>query len=217
MKYFKLFENFIAEAVNKKILLGRGLEQSAYEYPEDPNYVLKVYDRSAYRTRTAEQAVDKLVQLSNQYPDIVADVKRISSNEYLQQKLDIKKLDRDIIAECIKVWNELAKDYEAVLKSSSKSTVAQYIKTRVEYGMFESGKPSPVKNEAQLEDVFDDMTFYSNYVLFLVDSYVYDNYTNKSALVKKLKPILDNDELNGDPDNSNMGYDKRGNIKVLDI
>lgn len=213
MKHFQLFEQFITEA--KRKLLGSGQEQSAYVYEEDPNWVLKVYDRSAYKTRTAEQAIDRLQELSDKYPKLFATVKRTGDREYLQQRLDIKSLDKDINAVCIKIWNQVAKDYEQALASKIDSPVTDYIKTYIEYKIIE--KPATVKTVAELDDIMNELKYYGRYVQFLGDAYVWKYYSNSEPLAKKLKPILDNDELNGDLHSSNLGYDSSGNVKVLDI
>jgi len=201
--------------IRPKPELGQGAEQTAYPYINNPDYVLKKYNRSAHRGKTIADKIEKLRALSLKYPDLVTKVKVVSKDAYTQEKLDTNTLSKDIDAECIKVWNQLIKDYKKAYNSNLKTRVTDYIKQRIDYGFWD--KPSKIKTQQDLDDLMDDMTYYIYHTKFLVDPYVYENYTKNSELVKKLKPIMDNDELNDDPHNDNLGYDKQGNIKVLDI
>jgi len=201
--------------IQPKPELGKGSEQTAYPYLSNPDFVLKKYNRSMHRGKTITGKIEKLKDLSEKYPDLVTKIKIINNDTYAQEKLDWKTLSKDIDSECIKVWNQLVKDYKKAYTSDLKTRVTDYIKQRIDFGFW--SKPPKVKNQQELDDLMDDMTYYIYHTKFLVDPYVYENYTKNSELIKKLKPIMDNEELNDDPHNDNLGYDKQGNIKVLDI
>lgn len=209
----RLKELLNESTVGKKI--GSGMEQTAYAIKNNPNYIIKKYNRSAHKGKSIVDKIENLQRISDKYPDLFAKIKIVNKDTYIQEKLDIKKLDNDIENECIKVWNKIADEYKKAYNSKVKSKVTETMKMYIDYGIWKN--PPKVKSKNELDEVMNDLKFYIYHTEFLIDTYVYNNYTKNSPLVKKLKPILDNKELSNDPHNNNFGYDKNGRIKVLDI
>jgi hypothetical protein len=196
-----------------------GDEQQVWRHPKDKNLVIKQYGMFSDR-----DAIDRMIGYYKKYPKFIAkSFKSENPKYYFQEKIDVKSSMKDIHKLTLSVYNQVINDlmkkyptpldaYKAGFKNQA---LGNMISSNTDYGDRKGNWNKLIsKTIWGLEgktDVPMDLLF---------DPYIYKNYTNNMDLVKKLKPIYEFGTKHtkvGAFHEANIGYDKNGDFKIIDI
>jgi len=212
--------------IQKKTSLGSGYEQEVYPYIKDPNYVLKKW----YNKDTTEGSIDRFISMYKKYPKYLAKSFKSKDNHdyYFQEKIDNDTFKQDVINEFnvfIKKLYEHYKDYP----SNDLEEISYEYDNYGDYGLshiFEKMAEGNVKSDdLKFNGDLDDFGYgpYSSPMQVLIPNYEDINLsrfiTNKKlySQLKKIVPLGNDITITGAFHEGNLGYDKDGNLKIIDI
>jgi hypothetical protein len=210
--------------IQNKKSLGSGEQQIAYPYLKDPNYVIKTFN-------TGELAYNKDPHVLNRYeikhylkmlekhPEYIANViiPKENSKYYFQEKVNIEKAQNDIWNLVIEIIKKMALDLENKYKTPHDAYEDLNIGAEI---FLNANSWEDIKNINNINDLFAinyDDGIPMNY---LFDDYIYKKYSKNIPLVQKLKPVWDvgtNQTQYGLFHEDNLGYDRNGNFKIIDL
>lgn len=207
--------------IQNKKSLGSGGQQTVYPYLKNPNYVIKKFDQYGNQDPSVlnRYEIKHYLKMLEKYPEYVANIiiPKENSKYYFQEKVDVKKAQNDIWDLVIKIIKKIALD----LENKYKTPYEAYENSNIGAEVFLNAKSwKDIKNINNIYDLFDinyDEGIPMNY---LFDPYIYENYSKNIPLVKKLKPVWDIGTYQtqyGSFHEDNLGYDKDGNFKIIDL
>jgi len=203
--------------VQKKTSLGAGDEQSAYPYLKDPNYVIKKFHFQTNEPVSNKYEMRHYLNIQQDYPKHIAKIiiPNKDSKYYFQEKIDVEKSQNDIWDTVIKVINKvilnLEKKYNTPLEAAEDLDLPDIFHQIDDWEDF--------KDINNIDDIFS-YGGTETPMSYLFNEYIYDNYSKNIPLVQKLKPVWDigSSMTNvGVFHEDNLGYDKNGNFKIIDI
>ena len=212
--------------IQKKTSLGSGYEQDVYPYLKDPNYVIKKW----YNKDTTEGSIDRIISMYEKYPKYIAKSFKLKDNHdyYFQEKVDNDEFKQDIINEFnvfIKKLYNYYKDYPTDELEEIRDEYDDwgdwgltYIFEKIIEGNVES---EDLKFNGTLDDFGEGP--YSSPMHVLIPKYedidLSKFITNKKlySQLKKIVPLGDNLTITGNFHEGNLGYDRDGNLKIIDI
>ena len=198
-----------------------GDEQQVWLNPEDKNLVIKKYKHNDY-----SDSVDRMINLSKKYPNII--VKSFRSEDpkyYFQEKIDMKTSLKDVDRAILVVYNKVIEDLMEKYPSPKdtykdgegifSSHLGYLIDENTDGGYLKGNwKRLIAKTMYKLSGMIDIP------MNLLFDPYIYENYSKNLDIVKKLTPIYkfgkENTRVGGFHE-GNFGYDKNKNFKIIDI
>lgn len=185
-------ENTLKELnIQSKIPIGKGSEQTAYPFKLKPGYVIKKFTPdSKYSTKEDWIEITKVAQ---QHPEIFAKIDKVDFDKgyFIQEKLDEKSLTKD----GIELKNYLKDNNILYRNSQDKSNYSGLDIVGILY--IEPDRISMLNNtpwEKTLKPKFERLFNKLNQSGYGID----DNYLGDLRL-------------------TNIGYDKNGEIKILDF
>jgi hypothetical protein len=203
--------------IKKKTPLGQGYQQTAYPYLKDPNYVIKRFDSKSDQHILDRWEIQHYLKMQKLYPKYIAKIIIPNKNVgyYFQEKVDVKKAAYDIWEVVVEVIKKAALDLEKKYETPSEAAEDLDLPNIFHY----AGDWEDIKNINHIKDVFNiiDEDIPMGY---LFNKYIYSNYSKNIPLVQKLKPVYnagDDATEFGEFHESNLGYDKDGNFKIIDI
>jgi hypothetical protein len=198
-----------------------GDEQQVWLNPEDKNLVIK-----KYKYDDDLDSIDRIIDLSKKYPNIIAkSFKSDNPKYYFQEKIDttssLKDLDRVILTVYNKVIEDLMekyptprdtyKDGENIFGSHLGYLIDENTDDGYKKGNWKSLISKTMYKLSGMINVPMDLLF---------DPYIYENYSKYLDIIKKLTPIykfgIENTRV-GEFHEGNFGYDKNKNFKIIDI
>jgi hypothetical protein len=212
--------------IQKKKSLGSGWEQDVYPYLKDPNYVIKKW----YNKDTTEGSIERFISMYEKYPKYLAKSFKLKDNHdyYFQEKIDNDKFKQDVIDEfnifIKKLYNyyknyptdkleEIAEEYEmagdfglssffyAIVENNITPEMLKFNGTLDDFG--EEPYPSPMH---EIIPIYQGINFNK----FITNKKLYSQ-------LKKIVPLGDYITRTGNFHEGNLGYDKDGNLKIIDI
>lgn len=222
----KLRDIFNEIQVQKKEPLGAGWEQVVYPYLKNPNYVIKKWHNKGM----TEGSIDRFIYMYKQYPNKLAKSFKLKDNHdyYIQEKIDNRKFKQDIIDE-FNIFIKKVYNYYKNFPTEQLNTIAeQYDKwgdwtlTHLFYEMIENNvKYEDLKFSGDIDD-FGSGHYSQPMQAIIQKSKVIDlsKFITNKKLYNQLKEIvpLGNDiTITGEFHEGNLGYDKDGNLKIIDI
>ena len=204
--------------IQKKKSLGSGGEQSAYPYLKDPNYVIKTFNNKSDQSVLNRYEINHYLKILEQYPEYIANIIIPGENSkyYFQEKVDVKKAQEDIWDVVIEVTKKAALDLEKKYKTPNDA----YNNLNIGEIFLNAKSWEDIKNINNIDDFFDISYGEGIPMNDLFSSYVYNNYSKNIPLVQKLKPVWGIGSTItqfGSFHEDNLGYDKNGNFKIIDI
>jgi hypothetical protein len=202
----------------KKKSLGSGWEQSAYPYLKDPNYVIKIFNNKSDQSVLNRYEINHYLKMLEQYPEYIANIIIPGENSkyYFQEKVDVKKAQEDIWDVVIEITKKAALDLEKKYKTPNDA----YDNLNIGEIFLNAKSWENIKNINNIDDFFDISYGEGIPMNDLFSSYIYNNYSKNIPLVQKLKPVWDIGRTItqfGSFHEDNLGYDKNGNFKIIDI
>jgi len=212
--------------IQKKTSLGSGYEQEVYPYLKDPNYVVKKW----YNKDNTEGSIERIVLMYKKYPKYIAKSFKLKDNHdyYFQEKVNNNKFKQDVIDEFnifIKKLHNHYKDYPTDELEEISSEYDDWGDWGLSY-IFGKMAEGNVKDEdliftGTLDDFGEDS--YSSPMNMFIPNYKDINIskfiTNKKlySQLKKIVPLGNDITITGKFHEGNLGYDKDGNLKIIDI
>lgn len=212
--------------IQKKPSVGSGYEQDVYSYIKDPNYVIKKW----YNKDNTEGSIDRFISLYKEYPEYLAKSFKLKDNHdyYFQEKIDNNKFKQDVIDE----FNSFIKkvyDYYKNYPSDELEEISSEYDSWGDWGLsyiFEKManndvNPDDLKFTGNLDDFGQGI--YNLPMHALVPKYEGINLskfiTNKKlySQLKKIIPLGNDLTITGEFHEGNLGYDKEGNLKIIDL
>ena len=196
-----------------------GDEQQVWKHPENKNLVIKQYGMFSN-----PNAIERIIDYYKTYPKfIVKSFKSKNPKYYFQEKIDVKSAMKDIHKLTLSIYNQVINDLvqkyptplDAYKDGFQNDPLGSMISDATEWGNRKGNWNKLIsKTIWGLEGKIDVP------MSLLFDPYIYKNYTNNIDLVKKLKPFYEFGEKHtriGAFHEANIGYDKDGNFKIIDL
>lgn len=206
--------------IRKKTPVGSGWQQSIYPYLKNPNYVIKKFDNKSDQHTINRYEIKHYLEMLKLYPEYIANIiiPKENSKYYFQEKVDVKKAQEDIWNVVIKVIKEVASDLKNKYKTPHDAANSGDFKNIELFWNAESWED--IENINNIDDVFDILQGEGIPMKYLFNKYIYNNYSKNIPLVQKLNPVyaagIDATTF-GEFHEDNLGYDKNGNFKIIDI
>jgi hypothetical protein len=212
--------------IKKKTSIGSGYEQDVYPYIKDPNYVIKKW----YNKDHTEGSIERFISMYNEYPKYIARSFKLKDNHdyYFQEKIDNDKFKQDVINEFnifIKNLYNYYKDHSADELEEISNEYDSWGDSGLSYIFMKMAednvKPEDLKFNGSLDDFGNGP--YSSPMHILVPKYdsidITKFITNKKlySQLKKIVPLGDDITITGVFHEGNLGYDKNGDLKIIDI
>jgi len=206
--------------IQQKTSLGSGDQQSAYPYLKDPNYVIKIFNSSGNKDESIldKYEITHYLKMLKLYPKYIANIIIPNKNKkyYFQEKVDVKKAQEDIWDVVIKVIKKAALDLEKKYKTPEEAH------DDLDCGeiFYYADSWESINDINNIDDIYDITNGEGIPMNDLFNTYIYNNYSKNIPLVQKLKPVWDigNTETQfGSFHEDNLGYDKEGNFKIIDL
>ena len=180
--------------IQSKTHIGQGSEQTAYPSKIKPGFVIKKF--TGNNTFTTKDDWIKQIKNSQQYPDVFAEIEKFDFDKgyFIQEKLDEKSLTNDGVElyKYLKSNNKLPKTWPSEYPMLDIASIF-YIEWEDKPDLINLLDDTPWENtlKPKLKRFFDKLNKHGL------------GYNSKSPL--------------GDIRFSNIGYDKNGEIKILDF
>jgi hypothetical protein len=177
--------------IQSKTSIGKGSEQTTYPFKSKPGYVIKKFT-SDYKYYTKEDWI-KVIETARQYPEIFAKIGKVDFDKgyFVQEKLDEKSLTKD----GIELYNYLKDNNILYRNNQDKSNYSGLDIIGILY--MEPDRISMLNNtpwEKILKPKFERLFNKLNQSGYSIG----DNYLGDIRL-------------------TNIGYDEKGEIKILDF
>jgi hypothetical protein len=204
--------------IKQKIAIGSGDQQSVYPYLKDPNYVIKKFDSQQDQPVLNRYEIKYYLKMLELYPKYIANIIIPDGNikYYFQEKVDVKKAQEDIWDIVIKIIKKVALDLEKKYKTPN-----EVYNDLVAVDIFNNASSwEDIKNIKDIDDFFEINYGEGIPMDDLFNNYIYNNYSKDIPLVQKLKPVWDIGKKItqfGSFHEDNLGYDKDGNFKIIDL
>ena len=212
--------------IQKKTPIGSGYEQEVYSYVKDPNYVLKKW----YNKDNTEGSISRFISMYEKYPKYLAKSFKLKDNHdyYFQEKVDNDRFKQDVIDEFNVFIKKIYKHYKNY-PSDELEEISYKYDDYGDYGLsyiFEKMAEDDVKpDDLEFNGSLDDFGYgpYNSPMHTLVPNYedidLSRFVTNKKlySQLKKIVPLGDEITITGVFHEGNLGYDKDGNLKIIDI
>jgi len=204
--------------IKQKIAIGSGDQQSVYPYLKDPNYVIKKFDSQQDQPVLNRYEIKYYLKMLELYPKYIANIIIPDGNikYYFQEKVDVKKAQEDIWDVVIKIIKKVALDLEKKYKTPN-----EVYNDLVAVDIFNNASSwEDIKNIKDIDDFFEINYGEGIPMDDLFNNYIYNNYSKDIPLVQKLKPVWDIGKKItqfGSFHEDNLGYDKDGNFKIIDL
>ena len=209
--------------IQKKTSLGSGAQQLVYPYLKDPNYVVKTFYSPWNKDKDNQPVIDKYeiidyLKMLKLYPKYIANIIIPDKNKkyYFQEKVDVKKAQEDIWDVVVKVTKKAALDLEKKYKTPNEA----YDDLNIGEIFANADSWESIKNINDIDDFYDINYGEGIPMNDLFGDYIYNNYSKNIPLVQKLKPVWDIGKTMtqfGSFHEDNLGYDKEGNFKIIDL
>lgn len=196
-----------------------GDEQTVWKHPEDKNLVIKKYGMFS-----PKNAIDRMIEYYEKYPRfIVKSIKSENPEYYYQEKIDVKSSMKDIHKLTLSIYNQviddLSKKYPTPL-DAWKTGFKNYPLGNLISNNTDDGDKKGNWNKLISKTIYGLEGKIEVPMSLLFDPYIYENYTKDIELVKKLKPVYEFGKKHtrvGAFHEANLGYDKNGDFKIIDI
>jgi hypothetical protein len=212
--------------IQKKASIGSGYEQDVYPYLKDPNYVIKKW----YNKDNTEGSIDRFISMYKKYPKYIAKSFKLKDDHdyYFQEKVDNGKFKQDIIDEFNIFIKKLYNHYKNYPTEKLEEISIEYDDwgdNGLSY-IFEKMANGDIESkDLEFSGSLDDFGFgpYSSPMNIIIPNYKGINLTkfitNKELYLqlKKIVPLGKDITITGIFHEGNLGYDKDGNLKIIDI
>lgn len=192
----------INDEIRKKEKIGSGKDHYVYDYEGDPTKVIKVAwdaeDGNKFnpKSKIVQVNINKNhIDIFKKYPDFFPKVHKVTNRYAIIDKLDTKQIKNDEI-ELYRILSTIGfDDFEYITEKTAISTA--YWNFANKKGLFEK-----VLKKLSSNGILDESAVVKKYMNFFYKIL-------KSSLKKKLVRL----DIIGD----NIGYDKDGELKLLDF